>query len=812
MHNPVILFKKKTMYKNYFKIAWRQLFKNKLFSALNIFGLAASLAICLLVITILNDQYSYDNFHENGDRIFRSISAKGDNNSPILQADVATTPLTLPDDMANQYPFIKETVRLAKVGGDVLYQDKMIGSMGGLVTDAAFLDVFSFGWIRGDKTTALQEPGSIVLTEETADKFFPREEPIGKIIDYGGLGKFKITGIIPTPPIRSHIRFDYLMSYATVTAMTKEQQGEKLYIYDYDNIYRGLVYFLLDDKKNETKLSNALATISKEYSDRSDEFSFFFQTQELSDIMPSQDLGNELGIGTPKVVLYFLMTLGFIIMLAACFNYMNLSVARSLKRAKEIGIRKVAGAEKKDIIIQFLGESILISLLSFVVAIGLLEFLIPAVYSLDPFLQEAFYLTKSPKLYLIFLGFSIFIGFIAGIFPAFNISKFNPIQSIQKLSNVKIFSQIGFRKALVTFQFALSLIFILTVIIVLQQQKKVLETDLGVNIDNKFGVWMNDETTYDIFAQQVRQIKGVKSVSASDEAILGGGYNYTNVSFNEQEDSMIMAYSYVSPDYVNNMEIKFLVGKNFPNNINSKGEQFVIINEKATKTMGFQTPNEALGQSVWMDSVALSVIGVVKDFHYENIYWGQIKPYGIRLGNNLKLANIHLEDTNSAATIQAINSTWDKLSPNRSISSFYFDERIYHLSKFFKMGSSVIGFVGFLTILISCLGLLGMVIFTIEGRLKEVGIRKVLGASERNLNWQLAKGFFVLLGVAIAIAVPLTIFLSNLWLQNFLIRINVGFGIVLLGIGIILLLAMITIFSQTRSAVKTNPVNVLKND
>jgi len=799
------------MLKNYFKIAWRQLFKNKLFSMLNIFGLATSLAVCLLVITILNDQYSYDKFHENGDRIFRAISNKKENNVPINQPDMATASLSLAEDLSNQYPFIDETVRLASASGDINYNDKMIGYMEGYLTDAAFLDVFSFGWTRGNKTTALQEPRSIVLTEEIANKYFPKEEPIGKFIEYGGFGKFQITGIIPTPPIRSHIRFDCLLSYATVLAMNEKERQDVFYIGDYGNVWRGLVYFLLDDKKNEAALNNALASTATDYTKRDAKHNYLFQSQAFSTIMPSQGLGNEIGIGTPKSMLYFLMVLGFIIMLAACFNYMNLSVARSLKRAKEIGIRKVAGAERKDIIIQFLGESVLIALLSFLVAIGLLELLIPALYGLDPFLQDILYLIKSPKLYVIFLGFSIFIGLIAGIFPAFNISKFNPIQSIQKLSNVKIFSRLGLRKTLVTFQFALSLIFILTVLIVMKQQEKMLTTDLGIDIDNMLGVWMKDKVNYDVFAQQVRQIKGVESVSASNRALMLG-YTDTNVTFNEASDSMDLAYSFVSQNYIASMNIDLLAGQNFPNNVNSKGEQFIILNNQATKRMGFKTPQEAIGQSIVIDSMALSVIGVSQDFNYDDIFFSPINPYGFRLGNNLALANIHLNGNNTAETIQAIEATWDKLSPKQSIHSFYADERAYHLLKFFGMGSKIIGFVGFLTILISCLGLLGMVIYTIEGRLKEVGIRKVLGASEGNLNWQLAKGFFVLLGIAIIIAVPLTMFLSNLWLQNFIIRINIGFEIILLGVGIILFLALITIFSQTRLAVKTNPVNVLKNE
>ena len=800
------------MYKNYFKIAIRQLFKNKLFSALNIFGLATSLAVCMLIIMILFDQYSYDNFHENEDRIFRVISAKQENGNPIGEANMATTSLQLAESLKADYPFIEKTIRVAGVGGDFLQNEKLVvANKNGYMVDNSFLQTFSFGWKEGNQSTALEAPRTMVVTEEFLENNSLGKNPIGEFIEFENLGEFKITGVMPTPPMRSHLRFDFLMSYVTVETLSKDAL-QNIQIADYDDIYRGLVYVLLDKKNNLSQFDNALTKIASDYTLRDKENQYLFESQAIIDIVPTRDLGNEPGVGTPQMVLTFLLVLGIIIILAASFNYMNLSVARALKRAKEIGIRKVAGARKKDIIIQFLSEAVLIAFFSFLVAIGLLELLIPAFYALDPFVAEVFYLTKPVEVYLVFLGFSLLVGLFAGIFPAFNISRFEPLQAIQKLSNVKFFSQNRFRKSLVTFQFALSLIFILTVIIVQQQQQKILNTDLGINIENRMNVWLNNEVSYEIFSQKIKQIKDVESVSAARNAILLSRMPSTNAKYNEQTDSIKLSYTHVSPNYLDNMEIELLAGKNFPENINSKGEQFVLLNEKATRQMGFASPAAALGTSILMDDVALTVIGVTRDFYYDNIYFGQLDPFALRLGNKFGVANIELSGQNNAATIAAIHQALNEISPQESMSTFFMDEKIYKLSKFFKMGSSIIGFVGFLTILISCLGLLGMVIYNIEGRMKEMGIRKILGASEINLNWQLAKGFLLLLGIAILMAVPLTIFLSNLWLQNFLIRINVSWEIIISGVGIILLLAFITILSQTHFAAKNNPVNILRNE
>ena len=529
--------------------------------------------------------------------------------------------------------------------------------------------------------------------------------------------------------------------------------------------------------------------------------------------MPSQDLANEIGVGTPRIVLFFLLALGFIIIFAASFNYMNLSLARSVKRAKEIGIRKVIGARKKDVVFQFLGEALLLSFLSFLLALVLLEFLIPAFYGLHPFVEDVFYLTKSPTVYLLFFGFSVLVGLISGIFPALNISSFQPIQAIKKLSNVKVFSKVGIRKALITVQFSLSLIFILVVIIVLQQQKYVLNADLGLNIDNMLNISMEDVVDYEVFAQQVGQLKGVEGISASRDPILLGGTRGTKITFHEETDSFMLVYNQVSQNYIDNWDIELLTGVNFPQENNSMGEQFIILNETATQRMGYQQPEEALGQIIKIDTIDLKVIGVARDFHHDNIWFGEIYPFGLRQGGAwASNANIRIAPTDASTTMTGIREIWNRLSPNKSMRAYYTDERAYHMQKFFQMGSKIIGFVGLLTILISCLGLLGMVIYTIEGRLKEIGVRKVLGASNGNINWQLSKGFFKLMSIAIVVAVPLTVFIGNLWLQNFVLRVSISVWMVMIGIGILLLLAMGTVLTQTFSASRTNPVNILRSE
>jgi putative ABC transport system permease protein len=804
------------MLKNYIKIAWRNILKHKLFSALNIFGLATSMSVCLLLIMILSDQYSYDNFHEKGDQIYRIISSRHQKGEEVKVAEVATTSMAIVEPLKKEYPFIEKASRVVSIDKGFHLGDKTLyGDKPGYFVDADFLEMFDFGWLLGDKHTALIQPNSIVLTESAVEKFYPGVAVLGETVGYGELGTFTITGVIPNPPVRSHISFDYLVSYASVDAMNAKER-EKISIYGEGHISKGLVYVLLENGIAQSKFDDALAAQAVKYNDRSEVHNFLFLSQALSDIMPSQDLGNEIGTGTPAILLYFLMSLGFLLMLAASFNYMNLSLARSLKRSKEIGIRKVIGARKKDIVFQFLGEAILIALLSLLVALVLLELLIPVFYGLDPFIGQTVHLTRSPLMYLGFFGFSLVIGLLAGLFPAFNISSFQSIQSLKQLSNVKIFSKVGIRKVLITMQFALSLLFILIVIIVLQQHKHVIETDLGVRADNLMNIWMTESVDFDVFSQQVEQINGVEAVSSSSVDMLIGGRAEVTAHFKNNTDSIQLGFNAVAQNFIDFMEIEIIEGNNFPEDINTAAEQFIILNETAVKRMGYETPKQAIGEIVMLGSggdSGLKIIGVTKDFHHDNIWFTSIQPYALRQGGEFqKKLDVRLSAANSVATIAAVHELWNKLSPKESISAYFTERRMRNLDKFFQMGSRIIGFIGFLTILISCMGLLGMVIFTVEGKLKEVGIRKILGASEISINWQLSKGFLMLLGIAIIIAIPITIFLANLWLQNFVLRTPISFWMISIGVGLMLFLALITVVSQTSIAARRNPVNVLKTE
>ena len=583
---------------------------------------------------------------------------------------------------------------------------------------------------------------------------------------------------------------------------------------EYFQVWRGFVYLLLDEQSSANQLDGALGAIAANYSIRDGKEKYLLKAQSLANMYPGEDLSNEMGLGNPpSVIFYFFIALGLIIIFSACFNYTNLSIAKALKRTKEIGVRKVMGASRRDVIRQIIGEATVFSVVSLLVAIGLLEFLIPAFYRLDPFIGQVIHLERTPKVYLLFFGFSLLVGIIAGLLPALNIAKLQPVQAIQKLSNIKLFGRGGIQKILITIQFAFSLLFILTVIIILQQQDHVLNTDIGYNFQDVYNVRLQGED-YDQFAQKVRQINGVEGVSTSSAILLTGERGGGMMSYNDNNDSLKIECIQISANYLDNFEIDLLAGKNLPEVPSNYNEQFVLVNELVTKKMGFTSPDLAIGHTIRFDTSNLSIVGVTSDFHQNDVWFDPIQPFLLRQNiNNKQNANIRLSKaSNTSETIAAIRAVWQELAAEKAIDGFFVNERVMHLTKFFKMGSKMISFVGFLSILIACMGLLGIVIYTTETKMKEVGIRKVLGASRGNIIWRLSRGFFILLGIAVLIATPLTIVVANLWLQNFAYQMTITPLLVLSGIAILLLLGFLTVVSQTYLAASANPVDSLRSE
>ncbi|MEM9718948.1 MAG: FtsX-like permease family protein [Bacteroidota bacterium] len=801
---------------NYLKVGLRQIRRHALFSGLNIIGLAVSMSVCLLVIMVLVDQFGYDKFHKNKDRIYRVISARGPEDRPIenLTRFNATSPLPIADELSNNYTGIESIVRMHRVyGTDLKIPDKILPSHG-LYVDHNFLSVFDFGEIQGDLSESLREPFTLILSQSLSRRLYGDEDPMGKIIQLGSEGEdYIVTGVIEDPPIRSHIRFEFLASFSSLESLKLQNLQDRSYIWGY------YVYMLLDRTPGvERKVSTALAEISAQFSELDPYYKYKFEPQALGDITPRDGrvTGNEIGPSLPFFLFYFLSALGFIIILSAGFNYTNLSLARSLKRAKEIGIRKVVGGKRRQLVTQFIIESVLVALIALLVGIILLEFLIPRFYHLDPHISKIIYLKRSPEIYLLFFGFSVLVGILAGLIPALHISNYRTIQVLKNLSQVKVFAYLGLRKGLIVFQFMLCLLLVTSTIFLQKQYKLLLHADHGFNVGDVLNVALKGNS-YEIFSQTVQQLKEVKAISGSQLRLATGTANSLDVYLPDSPDSLSLHSNFVSPNFLENLELALVAGSGFPARPNTVGERYIVLNETAVEKLMLGSPEEAVGQAIEVkvssDSTSfLTIGGVVEDF-YDMDITNPIYPYAFRQGKaNLQHANIRLHPGTTKTALSKLEKLWKEIDPYQPFTYAFHEDELADRYSPLQMGSKVVGLVSALAIVIALLGLMGMVTYMVEGHIKEVGIRKILGANERQLVWRLSKGFLLLLGIATLLSIPTSVFINRMWLETFALKVPISIEVFLWGIGGVIVLSLLMIISQTIGAAKGNPVEALKSE
>jgi len=813
------------MLKNYLKVCIRNLFKNKTFSFINIFGLAVSMSVCLLLILMLADQSQYDQFHEHKERIYRIVSDR--NNEPVL---TATSPLPLGITLQEEYPIVEKSATLMTgIGGDATYMQHTM-TMRGFFADPNMFDVFSFQLEKGNKHLVLKEPRSIVLTAEFSEKLFGSTDPIGKVISFEDLGllildigpmdnqpvpwgEFKVTGVLAKKDYKSHLQFDALVSSSTLPSLIAEEKFEDRSD-NWTNYFHCYTYVLLKEGKEEAELQLALNDIAKrKYSDKEDYKKFAFSTQKLTVITPGKFMSNFSSFCLPIEVFYFLSFLALVIMVSACLNYTNLSIARSLTRTKEIGIRKVTGAFRGHLIGQFLGESIITSFLALVLAILFLNLMKPAFMSLWINKYLNFNLSENIPIFIIFLIFAIAIGIISGIIPSLHLSKFMPIQVLKGNEGEKP-GKLGFRKILTVTQFVVSLFFIVTTILIFRQTKHYINFEYGFKTENIINVQLQGND-FELVSNELSSIPGVSNVSAC-QYLPATGYSVgSSLKLAGNEDDYIgMGSLYAHPKFLDNLGLEIVSGQNFSDYNNSNIERTIIINESAAEKLGFESANDAIGATVEIMGVDqnVQIAGVVKNFRFRMPWIEEnIGPFVFRNGpDHFSYVNVKVNTKDMRGVVHEIEKRWAEIDPVHGFEYSYFDEQMARSYQLLTDVISIVGFFAFLSISIACLGLLGIATFTAERRVKEVGIRKVLGAGELTIAFLLSKSFIKMLLISILIASPLVYFLNNMWLQNISNKIDYGFGTIFLGTLIMLILGILTIGSQTLRASKANPAETLR--
>jgi putative ABC transport system permease protein len=803
------------MIKNYIKIALRNIWGNKTFSFINIAGLSVSMSLGLLIILIVKEQYSFDRFHNDVDRIYRvdtkALRVGGGSE------DYASVPLPLATVLKNNYSFTEEIVRFnRRLNLDIVYGNTRV-PINGLFADPSFFKVFNFKLEKGDPVTALSSPEGLVVTQEAAKKIFGNEDPLGKTVELRGYGNFKVTGVLEKFEGKTHFEFEVLASMNMLPVLEKQDIVSPS-LQSWTNYYAGYIYIKLQKGKRESDVNAALAEISKNYykevqlETRDRGYEFFLQP--LNKISPGPILSNNMGRAMPKLILTFLSILAIVIMIMAGLNYTNLMIAKSLKRAREIGVRKVMGADRWQVFIQFVGESVVFSILALFVSYLILQFL---KFSFLQFrLTQSFSvdLKESGIIYILFLLFAIGVGIIAGLLPAIYLSGFRPVQVLKNAIGAKVSTRITFRKVLMVIQFTLSLVFIICVLFIYRQVSFMLSKNYGINEKNIINLQLQGND-YTKLANEIMKINGVRRVGAVSHSLGTSADRASDYRRNISDEPFVMRDFCIDENYLQNLQVKFVAGRNFQPGLSKEKESEVILNETALKSFGFKDANSALNQVIYSeDSAQLQVIGVVKDFNFRTMEYA-IGPLAFRYRpQDFSMLSIAYDSSAYKNVSAALGPIWKNLDPVHPIQYTTMENDIdnTYIESGYTDIVKIIGYVSFLAITLACLGMLGMVMYSTQLKIKEVGVRKVLGASVKDVTILLSRSFVILIIISVVIGIPIGYVLGNLVLQNFVYKISNTWLLVLLAILIIGLLGLITICSQTIKAAIANPVRSLRTE
>lgn len=796
---------------SYLKTSRRSLVRNKLFSFINIFGLAVSMSVGLLVIAFVSDLRSYDDFHEKKDRIYRVISTYQTPEQPSM--DLASTSVKVGQKIREGIAGVEDVAILRNgFGGDATVGETTL-PLDGLWADNSFFKIFTFHLLEGDPATALKEPYSLVLTEKAAKKLFGDVDPLGKSVRMDTL-TYKVTGLLNDVPKLSHLQFDALASFSTMDAHFGRKDRN---FYSWENIWQNYVYIVLPPNKEPQTVQATLDKLNRQENARmaGRKVTISVSLQPLKEVALGRKLSNSIGPTMMPIVVWVLGGLAFVIILSACFNYTNLSIARSLRRSREVGVRKIIGALRSHVMGQFMAESVIIAMLALVFSFAMFLFLRTEFLSLSPFIEKVVSLRLSAQLILCFIVLATLVGLAAGFLPALFLSRINPVQVLKDVSGMKLFRHVTMRKALIVMQYTFSLMFIATTLIGYKQYRGFLTFDLGYKTENILNIQLQGNKG-DILAKELTEIPAVREISRSMMITGLGSIFGTSMKYKNLQDSGRVWLNLVDEHYLPVHQHKLVAGTNFTIRPKKGEESEIIVNEQVLKRFNIakRNPVKALGEQVVIDNKKLTIVGVLKDFHYGTVE-NKIEPVAFRYSADEPggVLNVKISSTDLPATMERVETAWRKIDKLHPLDAKFYDDQIEEAYSQFSVMIKVIGFITFLAICIASLGLFGMVVFTTETRLKEISIRKVLGASESGLLYLLSKGFLLLLVIATLVALPATyIFFEKVVLVNFAYHQPIGVGELVSSVLIVMLLAFLLIGSQTLKAARKNPAHVLKSE
>ena len=800
------------MFKNYFTVALRNLLRNKIYAFINIAGLSIGLACAMLIILYVKDEVSYDRFHANVGNIYRIVTQSIDKNGGKGRKDPTTGYLQGPR-FAQNVPEIKSFVRIQsgseniKMGTEVKDQDL-------LRVDSTFFDVFSFPLISGNRHTCLKDPLSVVLSEDAAKRQFGSTDVIGKIVmlkDDSVFVPHKVTAVAKKCPQNSSIKFEMLLPI-------RESKEDALNSENWFNFFLN-TFVVLDPHANvqtvESKMQKfyvadsreAVKSLTAQFGEVVSDWKSEYFLQPFLDMHMNTELPAQNGLtdASNPMYAYILSGIALFILLIACINFVNLTVARSVKRAKEIGIRKVVGGDRKQLILQFLGESFLLCIIAFMLAIALVQLILPVFNNLSNKALALSYLFDT-KLVAGYILLFMLTALLAGFYPAIVLSGYNPVQILYSRFNIG--GKNYLQKSLVVLQFALASFLIIATFTIYKQFNFLTTEKLGYD-DNNLVVVHKDFKTHDeawLFKNELLKDPNIVSVAPRNGGQWGTIAKITN------DSTINFDYETVDEAFLSTLKIPLIQGRNFSPGFPSDSANSVLVNESFVKQAGWKN---AIGQTVnfWYDNKKYTVIGVVKDYHYRSLN-EKIGPqlFTMKPRNNYGMVFIKIKPNTAAASLQAIQKKFKQLFPLSPYNYTFMNEQNLKNYEAEAKWKQIMLFGAILTIFISCIGLFGLSVLSAEKRTKEIGIRKVLGASVNRVVTILSKDFLKLVCISLIIAIPAAWLAANKWLENYPYRISLSWWLFASGGILVIFIALITVSFQAIKAAVANPVKSLRTE
>ena len=794
------------MFKNYLKIAIRNIIKQKVFTVINLAGLSAGLTCSIFIVLYIQFELSYDSYHENADNIYRIVMHQKGN---VYQGTdmFNITSASLREALLNNYPEVKKVTRVKRVAGLIANSKNVFNEDRILFADTDFFEIFTYRFLEGDEKTAIDAPFNVVITRNTAKKYFGNNEPIGKTLSLNNEHDIRITGVIENVPENSHFKFDFLTSFQTYIALMGGVDRVESWKRNLNQ-----TYILLPEGYNSSILEKKLPALLK--ANKPGDTNTTFLLQPLRKIHLGGTYNFEIEPNSDKRYIYLFSTIAFIIILTACFNYMNLTTACTSNRSKEVGMRKVIGAPRRSLIYQFIGESVIFSFAALLIAVILVNIFMPEFRNLIE-RNLSFNIVNNINLISGLVIIALFTGVISGVYPALFLSALKPISIIKGNLSKGSKQAAGFRNILVILQFVITIILVISCIVIFNQLNFIKNKNLGFDKENILVIRLgnkNLQQNYEPFKNELLKNPRILKISASVQLPTtirtnnGSGWEGRS-----EGESMDVYEGVIDYNFLDVYGIKLINGRNFSKDIPTDNNAY-IINETLAETVGWDDP---VGKKFGFFTELGTVIGMVEDFHYYPLHL-QIEPLAFRLINvnssrsRPRYFSIKTNFENLENVLSFIEDKYKKFSPDSPFEYFLFDERVDMMYKNERKSGQLINCFTILAVLIACLGMFGLASYNAEQKTKEIGIRKVFGSKNSDIVRFLIRDYIKCIIYANLIACPIAWYAASKWLQNFAYKSAPEWWIFILSGFFVLLLVVVSISFQITKAARTNPVDLLR--